>query len=356
MTKIAIITDTHYGARSDNLIFLDYTKKFLDEIFFPYIDEHKIQYVFHLGDLVERRKYINYYTAYRMRCDFLSGIDCRNIDFTILAGNHDVYYKDTNHINALRELVEGQFPNFKVFWSPGEVDIDGIPILLVPWINAENREQTLKLIKKTKAQICFGHLDLTGFEMHRGVMKQDGDSPTLFDKFDVVCSGHFHHMSARGNIHYLGAPLQFDWNDYNDPKGFHIFDTETRELEFIENPFVIFKKLFYSDSKKNIDEVVTKFDFDAYAGCFCKLIIEEKVNPYWFDLFVEKLEAAGVSNLQIVEDHKNLDLETDLDIISDAEDTFTIFRKAIEGMDDKIDKNGLVQVISELYQEAMSME
>jgi DNA repair exonuclease SbcCD nuclease subunit len=354
--KIAIITDVHYGARSDNLIFLDYTKKFLDEIFFPYIDEYNITRLFMLGDLVDRRKYINYYTANRLRIDFLDEIAKRNLDSYFIAGNHDLTYKSTSQINIFDELITGKYTTINIYTEPGEVDIDGIPILLVPWINAENREQTLKLIKKTKAQICFGHLDLTGFEMHRGVMKQDGDSPTLFDKFDVVCSGHFHHMSARGNIHYLGAPLQFDWNDYNDPKGFHIFDTETRELEFIENPFVIFKKLWYNDKEKSIDEVVTKFDFDAYAGCFCKLIIEEKVNPYWFDLFVEKLEAAGVSNLQIVEDHKNLDLETDLDIISDAEDTFTIFRKAIEGMDDKIDKNGLVQVISELYQEAMSME
>ena len=356
MTKICLITDTHWGARSDNVIFLDYTKTFLDEIFFPYIDKHNIKYVFHLGDLVERRKYVNYYTATRLRQDFLEQLQVRGVEVDILAGNHDVYYKDTNTINALHELVRGAFPTFKIHTEATEIEIDGVPILLVPWINQENRAHTLKLIKKTKSQICFGHLDLTGFEMRRGVIEKDGEDPGTFGKFDVCLSWHFHHKHSHSNIHYLGAPLEFDWSDYSDPKGFHIFDTATRGLEFIENPFVIFKKIWYNDKDKSIKEVVADFNFDAYTGCFCKLIIEEKTNPYWFDLFIEKLEAAELSNLQIVEDHRNLDIENDADIISSAEDTFTIFRKAIEGMSGDIDKDGLVGVISELYQEALSLE
>jgi DNA repair exonuclease SbcCD nuclease subunit len=354
--RVAVICDTHWGARSDNSVFYDYAKQFLDECFFPYIDKHDIKHVFHLGDLVDRRKYVNYHTAYRMRCDFLSRLDSRGTDTTILIGNHDTYYKDSNHINAVRELVEGQFPDFKIFWSPGEVEIDHTKILLVPWINQQNREQTLDLIKKTKAQICFGHLDLTGFEMFRGVVQRDGDSPEIFSKFDVVLTGHYHHKSSRDNIHYLGAPLQFSWNDYNDPRGFHVFDTTSRELEFIENPFVIFKKIWYNDKDKNVDEVVNNFDFSRYSGCFCKLIIEEKTNPYWYDLFIQKLEDTGVENLQIVEDHMNLDLETDDDIALEAEDTFTIFRKTIEQMSNDIDKDELTKVINELYQEALSLE
>lgn len=354
--KAAIITDTHWGARDDRHIFIEYTKKFLDECFFPYIDKHEIRRVFHLGDLVERRKYVNYYTATRLRKDFLGPLRDRDIQFDVIAGNHDVYYKDTNTINALQELVAGPFPNFIVYTEVTEVTFNGIPILLVPWINQENRENTLKKIQNTKAQVCFGHLDLTGFEMRRGIKETDGDDPKLFSKFDMVLSGHFHHRHSHGNIHYLGAPLQFDWGDYNDPKGFHIFDTETRSLEFIENPYVIFKKIWYNDKDKGVKDIITDFNFGAYSGCFCKLIIEEKTNPYWFDIFVEKLEEAEVSNLQIVEDHLGMDMLNDEAIVSEAEDTFTIFRKAIEGMSSDIDKEGLVGIISELYQEALSLE
>ena len=32
------------------------------------------------------------------------------------------------------------------------------------------------------------------------------------------------------------------------PRGFHIlFDTETRELEFIQNPYEMFHKIYYDD-------------------------------------------------------------------------------------------------------------
>lgn len=355
--KLAIINDTHWGARSDNLVFLDYTKRFLDDIFFPYIDKHNIKRVCHLGDLVERRKYINIHTASRLRKDFLVPLDERKIETDIIAGNHDTYYKDTNEINALRELVVGRGDNFKVYskWAT-EIEVDGVPILLVPWINQENREDTLNRIKETKAQICFGHLELNGFEMRRGIKETDGDDPRIFSKFDIVLSGHFHHRHSHDNIHYLGAPLEFDWSDYGDPKGFHIFDTETRQIEFIENPYTIFKKIWYNDKNKSVKEVITDFNFDSYSGCFCKLIIEEKTNPYWFDLFIEKLELAEVSNLQIVEDHLNMDVLEDEDIISAAESTIDIFMKSISQMSDNIDKEGLTRIITELYSEAVALE
>jgi DNA repair exonuclease SbcCD nuclease subunit len=325
--KLAVICDTHYGARSDNLVFLDYTKQFLDKVFFPYIDEHKINHVIHLGDLVERRKYVNINTAARLRRDLLQELGVRQLNVDIIAGNHDVYYKDTNSVNALQELVGRGYPSFNIYTKATEIEIEGIKILLVPWINQENREETFKIIKKTKAQICFGHLDLNGFEMYRGVINRDGYDPGIFSKFDIVLTGHFHHKHSHSNIHYLGAPLQFNWSDYNDTKGFHVFDTETREVDFVENPFVIFKKIWYNDKDKTIGEVISDFNFDAFSGCFCKLIIEEKTNPYWFDIFVEKLEEAELSDLQIVEDHHHFDKMIDEDIISEAESTIEIFMK-----------------------------
>ena len=39
--NIAIITDTHFGARNDNINFSDYFYRFFDEQFFPYLKENK---------------------------------------------------------------------------------------------------------------------------------------------------------------------------------------------------------------------------------------------------------------------------------------------------------------------------
>jgi len=353
--RIVCITDTHWGIRGDNLTFLDYHKQFLDTVFFPFIDKHKIKKVFHLGDLVDRRKYINFYTATRLREDFLEPLQSRGLDFDIIAGNHDTFYKSTNQINALNELVTGAFPSFSVYTEPTEIEVQGTKILLLPWINQENQEKSFALINKTKAQICFGHLDLTGFEMRRGVIEHDGQDPGIFNKFDTVLTGHFHHKHSHNNIHYLGSPLQFDWSDYNDPRGFHVFDTDSRELVFIENPLIIFKKIWYNDKDKNVDEVVENFEFDRYAGCFVKVIIEEKTNPYWYDTFIEKLEDHA-TDVRPVDDHKNMDTIEDEEIVGDAEDTFTIFKKTIEQMDNSVDKEELTAMISELYNEAQMME
>ena len=62
------------------------------------------------------------------------------------------------------------------------------------------------------------------------------------------------------------------WSDYNNKKGFHIFDTETREIEFISNPYTIFKKLMYNDTETNYD----KFDITDYNQKYVKLVVVSK--------------------------------------------------------------------------------
>ena len=72
--------------------------------------------------------------------------------------------------------------------------------------------------------------------MDRGLECRDGMSPKPFERFEMVLTGHFHAKSQKGNIHYLGAQMEFYWNDCGDKKYFHVFDTNTRELEQVVNP------------------------------------------------------------------------------------------------------------------------
>ena len=58
--KIALLGDVHVGARNDNLAIHDYFEKFYNEVFFPYLLEHKIDTIVQFGDLFDRRKYINF--------------------------------------------------------------------------------------------------------------------------------------------------------------------------------------------------------------------------------------------------------------------------------------------------------
>lgn len=352
MTQIALITDTHWGARADSPIFAEHISKFYSEVFFPYLDQHNINFIIHLGDIVDRRKYINFITAKKLREDFIEPIRKRNKFLYAIIGNHDTFYKNTNEVNSM-DVLYGDRAGFTYISEPVEIDLD-CKILLMPWICTENYEQCMKKIQDTDAQVLFGHLELKGFEMYKGQPNDHGFETSLFDKFDVVCSGHFHHKSSRGNIHYLGAPYEMTWSDYDDPRGFHIFDTKTRQLTFIENPNKIFHKIHYNDTSMQLDDILM-IDFEPFKNCVIKVIVKNKSNPHMFDVFIDKLEKAGVADLQVVEDHLNLNLEVDEDILKDAEDTLTMLTKYASQVSKDKSKE-LSKFLRELYSEALTVE
>ena len=41
----------------------DYQGRFYNEVFFPYLDEHDIKHIIHLGDYFDRRKYVNFHQS-----------------------------------------------------------------------------------------------------------------------------------------------------------------------------------------------------------------------------------------------------------------------------------------------------
>jgi DNA repair exonuclease SbcCD nuclease subunit len=353
--KIALMTDTHWGVRNDNVAFMDNSKEFLDEVFFPTIEREAISTIVHLGDLVDRRKYINIRTASRLRQDFLEPLANGGYDVHFIAGNHDTYFKNTNSVNALQELVVDKYP-FKVYDQlPWEADFDGTIVLMLPWICDENREVCLHKIKTTPAQIVMGHLELAGFEMYRGSIVSHGDDRHIFDRFDMVLSGHYHHRSSDGSIYYLGSHAEFTWSDYDDRKGFHILDTETRNLTFIENPYTMFDKFWYDDT--SILTPTEGWDMRHYAGKIVKVIVKNKTDPYMFDRCIEAFEKAGVLEMQIVEDHLNLGVAEDEDIVNEAESTVNIFKKYIDQVNSpNLDKEKLEKTIVDLYNEARAVE
>ena len=354
--KIALITDTHWGIRNDNKAFLDNNKKFLDNTFFPYLEKNGINNVVHLGDLVDRRKYINFYTSTRMKEDFLQPLAEKNIQTHFIAGNHDTYFKNTNEVNVYKELIDGKYDNFSVFDKHAtEVDFGGVPVLYVPWICDNNRQQSIEKIKSANSTIVMGHLEIAGFEMYKGSIVSHGEDRSLFGRYDLVFSGHYHHRSTDGSIFYLGSHGEFTWSDYDDPRGFHIFDTESRQVTFIENPYKMFKKVWYNDADEKFLE--QKINYKQFNGSMVKVVVINKNNPYWFDKFIENIEEETPLDIQIVEDHLNLNLDDDQDIINEAESTLDIFKKYIDNNEyNGLNKEKLSKKIVELYNEALTLD
>lgn len=350
--KIVLLGDTHIGARNDSISFHKFFAKFYNNVFFPYLEEHNITHVIQLGDVFDRRKYINFNSLYQGREYFFEPLN--KYKTWMLVGNHDTYYKNTNNVNSPDMLLK-EYTNIHTIKGVYETLFGGVPFLFMPWICDENYDESMSALQQTKATHIIGHFEIDGFEMYKGAIHEGGLTKDTFNNFEAVWSGHFHHQSKLGNIHYLGTPYEMTWSDYGDQKGFHVFDTDTRELTFVPNPYKMFHKLHYDDMDKQISEVVN-IDFSVYNETFVKLIVRNKTNPYCFDMFVDKLEKAGVYNVQVVDDHFHMDVENDDDIISEAEDTLTILSKYVNQLDDSIDKQPLDTLMRELYQEALSVE
>jgi len=351
--KIALVTDTHFGARSDSQQFDTYFKKFYDEIFFPELDKREITQIIHLGDCFDRRKYINFNSLSNCKKYFFEQVESRGIDMDMIIGNHDTFYKNTNDVNS-PSLLLGEYPSIRTYDKAQVVNYDGLKILLMPWICTDNYEHTTKMIEGKVATVCFGHLELAGFIMYKGQdahLGHDGFDPALFKDFKLVCSGHFHHKHGRGNVQYLGNPYQLFWNDFEDDRGFHIFDTKTLDLEFIKNPNTIFEKYYYDDEKED----PLSIDIAKFNSKLIKIIVVNKKDFYKFDKFVEAIYKENPIELKIIEDFSEFESEA-IDENIDLEDTMTLLSNYVDSIETDADKERLKGILKTLYVEAQHYE
>ena len=346
--KIAIINDTHFGARGDSQLFFNYFMKFFDDVFFPYLKENNIKTVIHAGDLMDRRKFVNFSILNQVRNKFIQRLKDENIEFHCILGNHDVYYRNTNEVNSVRELFG---TDIHLYERPKVIDINGLNIALLPWVNKENHDECVDFIKTAAAPILIGHLELEGYEVMRGVGFQGGMDAKLFDRYERVLSGHFHCRQEKDNIYYLGTQYQITFADLAETKGFHILDTETRELDFIENPYKMFHTLRYNDEDGPPD---TEKTYPHLNGSYVKLYVESKKHPYSFDRFMDKLYESGVAKITIVEEI--IDSEwTKEEIVDLAQDTVTLINNEIDAIEEVDDKPRMKKLIKDLYMESLSL-
>jgi DNA repair exonuclease SbcCD nuclease subunit len=348
--KVAIITDQHFGARNDSIAFLDFFEKFYDNTFFPALDANSINTVLVLGDTFDRRKYVNFYALDRAKKMFFDKLEERGIRVHMLAGNHDTYYKNTNEVNS-PDLLLVEYGNIDVISKPETIVVDGTSICMMPWICPENYQESLDHIKNTKAEICMGHFEIAGFAMYRGMESHDGLAKETFEKFDLVFSGHYHHRSSDKHIHYLGNPYELTWQDYNDPRGFHLFDLDTRELEFICNPYRMFERIEYNDK----DQDPVDLDVLELEQKYVKLVVVNKTDFYKFDKFIQKLYNKGCHEIKIIEDMSEFqDGEIGEEI--NLEDTLSVLSHYVDSIETDVDKEQIKTYMRTLYTEAVNIE
>jgi UDP-2,3-diacylglucosamine pyrophosphatase LpxH len=299
-----------------------------------------------MGDAFDNRKSIDFWGLDWTRKVVLDPLS--KYETHMIVGNHDIFLRNSTEINA-PELLLKDYPNIKTYSSPQTVKVGGIDIMMLPWICSENYDETLKQIKKSKAKIAMGHLELQGFRVNRNLVMEDhGLDPKIFDKFTKVFSGHYHTRSDNGKIFYLGNTYEMYWNDVNDTRGFHIFDTETFEHTPINNPYKLFYNIYYEDTPYQM------FDTTEYANKIVKVIVRKKSKPKDFEKFIDKLYTVGIQDLKIIE---NFEIQENEEFeISEDENTLTILNRYIEESEFEFDKNIIKGIFQDLYRQACEVE
>jgi hypothetical protein len=144
------------------------------------------------------------------------------------------------------------------------------------------------------------------------------------------------------------------WMDYNDERGFHIYDTETRQLEFIKNPLRMFYKIHYNDDNMFYNDIIND-DYSHLANKYVKVVVEKRNNTFLFDTLIDSLTKVSPLEVSVVEDFASITDSVNVEV-DQAEDTITILNKYVDGLSLPVEPDKIKTVLRDVYNEALSME
>jgi DNA repair exonuclease SbcCD nuclease subunit len=290
--KIAKIGDMHFANSNGSIIHQKNIKKFCDNVLFPELEKRKIKTVLQTGDIFTSRTSTHSQSLDNAKECFFDRLSAAGIELHLILGNHDIFFKHSLQINT-PELVLAEYDNITIYKSPTTVRFGDIKVDMLSWICDENQDETLRHILQTDAEYCFAHLELAGFRMSKSHIAEHGMDANIFQKYKQVWSGHYHSQSKSGNVHYLGNPTQDTWESVDEIKGFHIFDTETLESEFIENPYNLFERIVYNeDLPIKLVEVTDKF---------VKVVVDKATDTKKLEKYIEALWKQNPNDIKVIE-------------------------------------------------------
>lgn len=341
--KICLLTDTHWGSRKSSKLFQDYFELFYKNVFFPTLEKYDIKTVLHLGDAFDNRRFIEFDGLEWTQRVVLDPLSKYNVH--MIVGNHDVAFKNSNRINSPSLLLKN-YQNISVYWKPTEINVEGLDVLMIPWINSENEQEVQEAIQKSKCRVAMGHFELNGFIAHRGHVMEDSRDPDSLYKFEKVFSGHYHTRSDNGKIFYTGNPYEIYFNDVDDERGFTIFDTETLEHEFVSNPYKLHYQIVYDEDKPFLPKDLN--------NKLVRVVIRNKKSVRKFEKYIEKINEQCPHELKIIENLETTFSESVNENL-ESEDTMSILYSYIDESEITLDKPKLKNIINEVYSSAMDL-
>lgn len=266
-----IFSDFHWGRSKNSEIKITQNEKFIKWLILE-AKAKGITHIIFMGDWFESRSTISVKT-YNHSYEALRSMSDAGLTFHMIIGNHDIYYRETNYVNSLKPYNE--IPNVHIYADAEPVQFNGEHKgLLVPWETFDYDN-----MKGLKYDVMFGHFEFIG-AVHNAVSsdcsKHGFNGNEMTAVAPLVFSGHYHarreYNYKNGKILCVGSPLQLDWGDYNDTKGYYIYNSVDNSYEFIENTVnATYVKVLWSDIKKKDNSVLKHVN-----GNFISLVVDEQ--------------------------------------------------------------------------------
>src|SRR5690554_147412 len=349
--KVLILGDIHIGARNSSKIFRQLFREYFRDCVFPLVKERKIKHIIQLGDFFDNRNSVTLHDIDYVLSEFIPQLEDTGAMLHVLAGNHDVAYKNTNKVNSLSLLRTSK--QIRVIDSEIEtLSTESKTFVLCPWINNENEEQLTEDMKHyaTDDHILCGHFEFQGMKMYRhSKLSEHGFHPKDFKKFYKVISGHFHYPSVYGNVRYMGSVFHLNWQDHGDKKFIYIFDTNTDEFEAIENPYSLFTEFDYHE-----DDVLNLSDGDLKDYCegqFVRIVIDSDYKRVDLKDLVHRIEKQKPISVDVI-DNTILDSPAVVDQPIELSETKDLTDYLDEYLKDHEKKDTLLNLFDIIKQEA----
>lgn len=350
--KTAIITDIHFCIRNGSTYYAERYRLFFENIFFPYIDKHNIKTILCLGDTFEDRKNLNILGLKAAREMFFDEALKRDIKIISILGNHDVFFRNTNETNSM-DIIESSYKNVYIVNEYEEFKFGNKIFGMMSWVNNENLDRNLERIKSTSnADFLLMHAEIVGFEMTKGNVADKGFEQSLFGRFELVLSGHFHIKNKIGHIYYIGNPFQTNWDDYNSDRGFHVYDHDTNTFEFIKNTYENFDVIIYDDAVN-----ISTFNFDKYKDQKIKVLVNNVagLKQASYLTFLENLNTK-VFEYTVVEINDESALIEDSTTALNMKSNTEMIKEYVNGLTmEDTEKSEVINIMLDLYNEAINL-
>jgi DNA repair exonuclease SbcCD nuclease subunit len=277
--KVACISDIHLGVHQNSQtwhkIALDFARWLDNELTLRDIKDIIIA-----GDIFHNRHEIGVNTIH-CAYEFFDILSKYNI--VAITGNHDCYYKDKSDINSV-SILSG-YKNITVYQELTTQNVNGKKFVYCPW--------GIPIEEVPPCDVLIGHFEIVNFKMNSVKVCDHGlETDALIDKAKLIITGHFHYREHRkysnnSSILYLGSPHELDFGDRDQSKGLSILDTDTLEIEFVENKVTPkHKKIKISDlldGKIALENISSELQNN-----FVSLCVDRNVNEQVLSLMLSK--------------------------------------------------------------------